>query len=66
MLILILTIIHRFPFCLSLGNPLPSSSPTLELSMALTAEEFLRISTIQRTEDAKLRAEERAASCSLG
>ena len=59
---LILTIIPQFFFFLaSLGIQLPSSSTIPKQSMALTAEEFLRISKLQRAEDAKIREEERAA-----
>ena len=61
---LILTL-RFFFFLVSIGICIPSSSLIPKQSMALTAEDFLRISKLQRAEDAKVREEERAADLKI-
>lgn len=61
---LILTVIPQFFLYISLGISFLSSSSIHKQSMALTAEEFLRLTSMQRAEDTKVRAEERASDLS--
>ena len=58
---IILNIIFRVFFILSVGVHLFICPHNPWASMSLTAEEFIRLSKEQRAEDSKVRAEERAA-----